>query len=248
MAKFFDLFPTIPYDIQGKQLTNYQNVTNIFFRMRVIREVLSSTSTYYEHLVRDDETPEILADKIYGDPEAHWIILMANDIIDAQYDWPLNYRNFQNYIVNKYGSVEIAKTTLHHYEKVVRREENLSGTVTETRFIINENKLANTAAPFDYALGTGSLATEQTFRAINWGVISKNVTVSNSAISGVVSDHTVIENISSEPVYCFDYEERLNEAKRSIKIIKPEYYGQIIGEFNRLTESNNVPYLRRLEV
>jgi hypothetical protein len=78
---YFNSFPQIPYDIAGKQFTNYQNVTNIFFRLRVIQEVLGNISAYYEYLIRDEDKPEILAEKIYGDPEAHWIILMANNMM-----------------------------------------------------------------------------------------------------------------------------------------------------------------------
>lgn len=144
MAKFFDLFPVIPYDISGKQLTNYQSVRNIFFRLRVVREVLNNISAYYEYIVKDYETPEMLAENIYGDAEAHWMILMANDIIDAAYDWPLNYDEFNKYIINKYGSIEIAKTTYHHYEEVIQRTESLSGLTTETRFVINEEPYSNT--------------------------------------------------------------------------------------------------------
>ena len=90
MAQFFDKFPRISYDIEGKRLTTYQSVTNIFFRVRVIREILGNISAYYEYLIKDDDTPEILADKVYNNPEAHWIIIMANNIVDPQYDWPLN--------------------------------------------------------------------------------------------------------------------------------------------------------------
>ena len=99
---FFDKFPVLAYDIAGKRLSNYQISTNIFFRIRILREILGNISAYYEYLVSDSDTPEILADKVYGNTEAHWLILMANNIIDAQYDWPLNTKNFNDYIIKKY--------------------------------------------------------------------------------------------------------------------------------------------------
>ena len=135
MAKYFTFFPSIAYDIAGKRRSNYQTVTNIFFRLRIIRSVLSNFSSYYEYLISDSDTPEILADKVYGDSEAHWIILLANDMVDPQYDWPLNTRDFTNYIIKKYGSIENAQTTYHHYEKVIRREEQLSGIIVEERYV-----------------------------------------------------------------------------------------------------------------
>lgn len=227
MAKYFDKFPVITYDIAGKNLTNYQAITNILFRVRIIREALTNVSSYYEYLIKDDDTPEILAEKVYGNPEAHWIILMANDIVDAQYDWPLGYDDFNNYIVGKYGSIENAQTAYHHYEKVVIREEQLSGTITEDVFLINEDQLTvnNMSVPFDTY---DSLPKDQEFTAIN-----------------MQNGKTVNETIFTRRVTNYDYEMDLNERKRAIKIIKPEYYGQIIREFDNLTASKPA-YIRRL--
>lgn len=232
MAKFFDKFPVIPYDIDGKQKTNYQAVTNIFFRLHIIREVLSNITTYYEHVISDDDRPEILAEKIYGDPESHWIILMANDIIDPQYDWPLNSTSFENYIIKKYGSIENAQTTYHHYEKVISREESYTGTVTETRFIINRANLASNLAnsqstvPYDHY---GNLPETQEVSTYN-----------------LPQDRTVVEIISRDRISNYDYENALNEAKRTIKVIKPEYYSQIVEEFEKMSGIRQPSYIRKL--
>lgn len=224
---FFDKFPVLAYDIAGKKLSNYQISTNIFFRIRILREILGNISAYYEYLVSDSDTPEILADKIYGNPEAHWVILMANDIIDAQYDWPLNYKNFNNYIINKYGSIANAKTQIHHYEKVVTREEQLTGIVTESRFTVNFDKLTNNTptVPYDYYENLPETQEVNTYNLEN--------------------GRTVTEIIRREAITYYDYESQLNDNKRSIKIIKPEYYGQILKEFEDLT--NTKPsYIRKL--
>ena len=102
MTKFLEYFPRIPYDIEKTQLTDYQYVTNITFRIGIIREVLNTAGSYYYYTIEDGITPEILAENIYRDAEAHWIILYANDIYDPLYDWPLNDRSFKNYLINKY--------------------------------------------------------------------------------------------------------------------------------------------------
>ena len=102
MSKFFDLFPKVAYDIGKSQNATFQNPTNIFFRIGVVREALENISSYYIYNIQDGDKPEVLAEKVYGTPEAHWIILMANDRLDGAYDWPLNYADFNNYIANKY--------------------------------------------------------------------------------------------------------------------------------------------------
>lgn len=231
MSQFFDKFPKILYDIDGKRLTNYQTVTNIFFRVRVIREILGNISAYYEYLVKDDDTPEILADKVYNNPEAHWIILLANNIVDPQYDWPLNSTNFNNYIINKYGSIENAQTTYHHYEKVITREESFSGTVVENRFVINQanaaNSMADSTIPYD---SYNNIPETQSVNTINMG-----------------EGRTVIEIINRDRITNYDYEQQMNDNKRSIKIIKPEYYQQIVREFDNLAQTKQrTNYIRRL--
>jgi hypothetical protein len=231
MASFFDKFPVIPYDINGKQRSEYQLITNIFFRMRFLRQVMSDMTTYYEHIISDDQTPEILADRMYGDPMAHWVILLANNIIDPQYDWPLNSNDFDRYIINKYGSIENAQTTYHHYEKVVSREESTSGTITEYRYVINQANLASnlsstlSTVPYDHY---GNLAEDQEVSTYN-----------------LQDGGTVIEIISREAISNYDYEHSKNEAKRTIKVIKPEYYPQIVREFENLV-GFEPSYIRKL--
>lgn len=232
MAQFFAQFPKIRYDIAGKNYTNFQTITNIFFRLGVVQDVLSNSSSYYEYIIRDEDRPEILAEKLYGNPEAHWIILLSNNIIDPQYDWPLDSDSFIKFIIDKYGSVETAQTTYKHYKKNISREETLSGTVTETSFIINQANLASSLAtsqanvPYDYYNGLAETQEVNTYS---------------------VSNKTVIEIINRSRVSYYDYENELNEAKRNIKLIKPEYYPQIKAEFDKLTQSSSRPsYIRRL--
>jgi nicotinamide riboside kinase len=228
MAKYFDKIPQLAYNIDGKRLTNYQSVTNILFRVRFLREAINNVYAYYEYLIKDNDTPEIIAEKVYGDPEAHWVILMANDIVDAQYDWPLNYDDFNKYIIGKYGSISNAKTTTHHCEKVVIREDKLTGTIVENTYVINESEIHEVdldSVPYDTF---DTLPQTQEFTTINLG-----------------NGKTVFEKIFTRKISFYDYEEELNESKRSIKIIKPEYYSQIVSEFNKLTQTRQ-PYIRRL--
>jgi hypothetical protein len=240
MGNFFDLFPRVAYDAQNGLYSNLDNVTNIFFRLRILREVLSNNSSYYEYIIKNTDTPEILAFNVYGDSQAHWVILMANEILDPQYDWPLNERNFTKYIIKKYGTVEQAKTTYHHYEKVITREESFTGITTETRFVINQSNVANemvTGAPYD----TYDSLEEQSFETFNMGF-----TTSNTTNSQANTGRTVIQITSKDRISNYDWEIEENEKKRTIKVIKPEFYSRIILEFDNITENARNPFVRRV--
>lgn len=227
MGNYLDTFPKIIYDVNRARATNYDIATNIFFRLAIIKEVLNNTSAYYVYTIKETDKPEILADNVYRDPEAHWIILLANDMVDPQYDWPLNYMDFENFIINKYGSIATAQSTNHHYEKVTQRQVGTINPIIEFRQRINYANTSNTVpASYHYDYYTG-IADSQ----------ANTYTVANT---------TVFQTVLRDAISCYDYEYNLNESKRTIKIIKPEYYAQIMSQLQSLTKSSAQSFVRRL--
>ena len=55
MGKFLDLFPRTIYKLDGGRYSSYDTVTNITFRVGIIREVMNNLSAYYEYVVRDGD-------------------------------------------------------------------------------------------------------------------------------------------------------------------------------------------------
>lgn len=294
MSRFLDRFPQVPYDITKNGRSNYDRVTDISFRFSIIKDVLNNTSAYYEYVVREDETPEILADRVYDDPEAYWIILYANNIYDPQYDWPLSSDAFEKFIISKYGSISNAKSQIHHYEKIVARQVGNSETVYLIRQEVNYNSsvflsctIDNTTANISSAvigqnvkqidattnntifmgqLTNIDLPNSQLYLSITEGKLTNYNTLldasSNNNLARIVTNthenlefylnlpslpqvttyninnKTVTEGITRTAISNYDYELQLNDNKRNIKVIKNEFYPQIINEFNNLTKSN----------
>lgn len=294
MSRFLDRFPQVPYDITKNGRSNYDRVTDISFRFSIIKDVLNNTSAYYEYVVREDETPEILADRVYDDPEAYWIILYANNIYDPQYDWPLSSDAFEKFIISKYGSISNAKSQIHHYEKIVARQVGNSETVYLIRQEVNYNSsvflsctIDNTTANISSAvigqnvkqidattnntifmgqLTNIDLPNSQLYLSITEGKLTNYNTLldasSNNNLARIVTNthenlefylnlpsspqvttyninnKTVTEGITRTAISNYDYELQLNDNKRNIKVIKNEFYPQIMNEFNNLTKSN----------
>jgi len=115
---FFSKHPKILYDIQknNKPIT----VQNPLVRYKLLDILKPKTTLYYSYTVRDGQTPQFIAHRYYGDETLDWVIFVVNDVIDPQYDWPLNYDDLLNFIRNKYGSIETAMSTVHHYEQIVQ--------------------------------------------------------------------------------------------------------------------------------
>jgi len=107
---YFSSFPKIHYDSKGQG--NPKIVTNLLRRVAIRTKVKNNTMLYDTYDVINGETPESLADKLYGDAELHWIVLMVNDITDRYHDWPLKEQQFNTYINEKYDNPD----GVHHYE------------------------------------------------------------------------------------------------------------------------------------
>ena len=107
---FFDAFPIIPYDSIGDY--NFKDVTNLLRRVRLRTKVKTNVMLFDTYDVKNGETPEMIADKLYGTTELHWVVLMVNDITDRFHQWPLSFAQFNQYVVDKYDDVN----STHHYE------------------------------------------------------------------------------------------------------------------------------------
>lgn len=108
---YFSKFPYLIYSLDGGQ-TRFQ-IRDLFRRIKTDAFGIQDDLAYYDYIVRDGDTPEILADKIYDNPQFHWIFLIVNEIIDPRWDWPLPENILYNYIVDKYGLENIGDP--HHY-------------------------------------------------------------------------------------------------------------------------------------
>ena len=107
---YFANFPLIPYDSVGNG--KFKLVTNLMKRVALRSKVRTNTMLFDTYNVKEGETPEMLADKLYGDPNLHWIIMYVNGITDRYHQWPLTTPQFLAFINDKYSNPD----GTHHYE------------------------------------------------------------------------------------------------------------------------------------
>ena len=117
MSNYFSYFPKVQHSLKDDGTS--VEVTNILKRFAFRDSVESGVDSFYEHSIEDGERPDILADKLYGNSDYAWIILLFNDIIDPMYEWPLFGQDFTNYITAKYGSITAANEEVHAYYKIL---------------------------------------------------------------------------------------------------------------------------------
>ena len=127
---YFASFPKIYYDSEGQG--NPQVVTNLLKRVAIRTKVLNSTSLYDTYDIKNGDTPESLADRLYNDSEFHWVILLVNNITDRYHQWQMFEQQFNTYLTEKYDNPD----GVHHYEIA-----QTSGDTSETIEVYNNSAL-----------------------------------------------------------------------------------------------------------
>ena len=113
---YFNSMPKIYYDSAG--IGQPKIVTNIMRRVGIRAKVKVNTMLFDTYKLREGETPEIIAHKLYGDPELHWIVMLVNNVVDRYHDWPMSSNQFNSYLNQKYVDADGNPNTggVHHYE------------------------------------------------------------------------------------------------------------------------------------
>jgi len=97
---YFSNFPVIlDYKIQG---TLYDGI-DITRRTSISADVKNNPNAYLDYVVKEGETPEMIADRVYDDENLYWVIMMFNDRFDVNGDWPMDQVSFERYVNRVYG-------------------------------------------------------------------------------------------------------------------------------------------------
>jgi hypothetical protein len=210
MAKYFNYFPQTAYYLSDDN-SSLDVVTNLMSRFSFNAASKDKLVMYYKYDISDGETPEIIADKLYGSPEKHWIILSVNNIKNPQFDCPLRYNDLTKYIDIKYRGATYANTA--------NTGTGLSWSKSHTHsYYITEKRV----------MPSGSDTTETII--IDAATFANTNTTSTVVYTLYDSSNVTITTTKSSISY-YEYEIEENETKRTIDILRPEFVKTIEQEF-----------------
>ena len=95
---YFKNFPRVILDGSTGATGSSVIAVDILRRVGFNNTGKTGSEFFVEYNVGDTETPESIANHIYGSPEYHWVVLMFNDKFDAFFEWPLSVRKFEKYM------------------------------------------------------------------------------------------------------------------------------------------------------
>jgi len=186
MSNYFRRVPDFDYVNRNKdsqRISDYQTVKNLFKRGKIREDIFNNLQFFEKYKIIGNERPDNVAVKVYGDPTLDWVVLLSNNILNIQTEWPLTQDSFENYLFEKYGTFQNINAT-KHYETV--EVKNTDGIVIIPEGLIVDSDFSTSY--FDPRL-------------------ERKVTVSN---------------ITRE-VTNYQYEQKLEDDKRNIFLLKPRY-------------------------
>ena len=180
---------------EGRSEGDYSVVKNFFKRVRLRDDIFQDLTFFTKFTVEGDDRPDNVANTIYDDPSLDWVVLLSNNIVNVQSEWPLGQAAFNTYITEKYGDETTLYSGIHHYES--REVQANDGTI-----IIPSGQRVS---------------------------IGQSVSFFDED-----SSQQIVRTDVAMPITNYAFEEKLNDEKRNIFVLKPIYLNIIFDDINQL--------------
>lgn len=238
---YFKHFPTIDFDLKNDG--NLIEAKDIFRSIRISGAVEDAISGYEYYYVGDQDRPDVTATKLYGDATLYWLFWMVNDHLAVHSDWPKSQRVLERFIKRKYSG-----------KAIVAPFQSDIVSSSDSKFFQGEKVVGSTSSAFGFVTKIDPTNQQIILNDIQGSFqVGETVTGSNSSKSFIISsvrnfsdsphhyedsegNKTTISN-GNTPVSNHDYEQQLNDDKRSIKYIKGEFVSQLLREFKSFIRS-----------
>jgi len=251
MSKYFNYFPKTIYSLDDDG-TKFDSVTNIIARFAFEDKLKQNSAAFYKYEIKDSDTPEIIANKYYEGSERHWIVLLFNNIIDPQWDWPLEDRTLNEYIDNKYSANNLQNSAPQYANSAnalvsgISFSKNLNNPKSYFKVIkkvyLKDDITFEEKHEIDVNSYNTLIETTLTYNVNrNNNTLTINDSANNSTVILQIDANTINaldicdkEIIEKQKQSYFDYEKSINDAKRSINLLKTEFVPAVEKEFKRI--------------
>jgi hypothetical protein len=125
MSNYFRKLPNFEYvsRLPDSKISDYITVKNIFKKNKLSNDIIDDATVFTEYQIKGDDRPDNVAFEVYKDSTLDWLILLCNNIINIQSEWPLLQNDFDRFLLDKYGTYE-GLHAVHHYETKEIKDSN----------------------------------------------------------------------------------------------------------------------------
>ena len=235
---YFKHFPTIDFDLKNDG--NLIEAKDIFRNIRVAEDADEGITGYEYYYIQDQDRPDVLATKLYGDSTLYWLFWMVNHHLAVHNDWPKSQRVLEKFIKRKYSGKAL---TSNQQSDIVSS--------SDSKFLQGEKVVGSTSSAFGFVTKIDPTNKQLILNDIQGNFqVGETVTGQNSTKSFTIIS---VRNFSDSPhhyedsegtkttisegntaVSNFDYEQKFNDDKRNIRYIKVEYVSALLREFKSM--------------
>lgn len=194
MPSYFRQVPDFEYvsrDSEQRQISEYATVKNLFRRGKLREDIFGDLAFFTKYKIIGDERPDNVAYKIYNDETLDWVILLSNNILNIQTEWPLPQKVFDNVMLEKYDTYDNLYSGIHHYETQEIKDS-----------VGNLILPSGIKVPNEWKSGNGFIQSYKTFGSNEIFYDSQTniiyLYLKNPAPRVYVNDKVIIENSSDE--------------------------------------------------
>jgi hypothetical protein len=205
---YFRQLPSFEYvnRLPDSKIGDYIEVKNLFKRGSLRPDIFQNVTFFEKYKINGNDRPDNVAYEVYNDSTLDWVVLLSNNITNIQSEWPLTQTSFDTYLKEKYGVG--LDTEVEIYNRIYNEPHHW-----ETIEIKNSQGVtiipAGLEVPFSYGLG---------LKYYDEFTSEKEVLITSATI----------------PVTNYEYEEKLEDAKRNIYVLKPRYLNIIFNDMEEM--------------
>lgn len=202
MSSYFRRVPNFDYvsrNADQREISNYTPVKNFFRRGKLREDIFGNLAYFTKYQVVGNDRPDNVALKVYGDEDLDWVVLISNNILNIQSEWPLEQDDFNTFLLDKYDDNNTIYNGIHHYESKEIRDSN--NNLIFPKGVRFQNTESNDFKYYDTATKVEVLVEFNNF---------------------------------ATPVTNYEYEEKINDDKRGIFLLKPEYLSIVFNDLDEI--------------
>ena len=194
MSNYFKQIPDFEYvsRLPDAKISDYIAVKNLFKKGELRPDIFQDLATFQKYQIKGDDRPDNVAQDFYQDSSLDWLVLTCNNVVNIQTEWPLTQRDFDRFLLDKYGTYENLES-IHHYETVELK--NSKGVVMLEKGLEVENDFS--------------------FSYYDWWLKEQKTIISANAVTSVTN---------------YQYEEKIEDDKRNIFLLKTRYLGLVMDD------------------
>lgn len=186
--------------------SEYITVKNIFKRVKIRDDLQNSLTAFNKYQIRDGVRPEQVAQELYGSQNLDWVVLISAGIINIRNQWPLSSKDIYNYAEKIYGT---SLNEIHHYETLEVKD-------SQNRIILPKGKIVD----YNFKSPRPNVDTEP---------VKSYIQYYDYELQEMVKKYNITIGVTN-----YEYEDLLNERKRTIYVLKREYIQQFLNDSRKL--------------